>query len=446
MRISVAPGGLDSNKGDQALVAASVALAKSISPSVDIGVIGSSGSGLANDSGEMRHTKNLGVELFCSILTSPRREKLRRAGAEDGVNVRLAMAINALKDFTWSFSLLAVCRIPFIARLFLSRPKQQTYKFLRDSNYIFIKGGGFIYSYRGLRYYYYIYMQLYLIMLAHRLGVQVIIMPNSFGPFVSRFSKWLVARVLNRCTLIATRERISHQRLLDIGVKGGLIRSLPDIGFMTKGIDKVRAKELLLRAGLNSTERLVGFTVRPWRFPLHKNPAKAWENYINTMVALVKHVIEKNYKPVFFPQSIGPHDHEDDRIAIRTVCRKLKPNSYYVVDGDWLPSELVGMYGMMEFFVGTRMHSVIFAVINAVPAIAISYQGPKATGIMRDIGLSDFVIPIESATPKCLKNMFNALVENKESVADQISKAVSQIHGELEKWKREIMQVCQAYN
>ena len=159
-------------------------------------------------------------------------------------------------------------------------------------------------------------------------------------------------------------------------------------------------------------------------------------------MALANYVIEKGYRPIFFPQSIGPHDHEDDRIAIETVCEKLESNSYYFVDGDWLPAELVGMYGVMEFFVGTRMHSVIFAMIDGVPTMAISYQGPKAAGIMQHIGFSDYVIPIESATPERLKDMFDALVENRQAISSQINKAVSRIHCELEKWKQEIAQLC----
>lgn len=70
---------------------------------------------------------------------------------------------------------------------------------------------------------------------------------------------------------------------------------------------------------------------------------------------------------------------------------------------------------------------------------------PKAAGIMQHIGFSDYVIPIESATPERLKDMFDALVENRQAISSQINKAVSRIHCELEKWKQEVAQLCCAY-
>lgn len=70
-KISIAPGATDSNKGDQALVVASITLTKRLFPSAEIGVISTSPSDLTEDTGEMRHTKHLGIETLCSILPSP---------------------------------------------------------------------------------------------------------------------------------------------------------------------------------------------------------------------------------------------------------------------------------------------------------------------------------------------------------------------------------------
>lgn len=440
-RVCIAPGAIDSNKGDQALIATCIILCRQIfGENADIGVIGAAEPGEDIKQGELRHTRRLGVKLFNSILHSPRREKLERAGAEDTFHVKLCMTFNAVADFLWSLILLFICQNKRFASVFLKGSKQKTFDFLSSSDYLFIKGGGFIYAYRGLRYYYYLYFQLYLIMLAQRLRIKVMIMPNSFGPFDTKFGCYLTRRVLNKCTVVATRELISTQRLLDIRVDEERIRSLPDMAFTLEPIEKSQAESKLKKAGIDRLERLVGFTVRPWRFPGCSDPARAWSNYIDSIVSLSRHVKSKSYTPVFFPQSIGPHDHEDDRIAIREVLKRLGDEGVFFVNGDWLPQELAGMYGLMDFFVGTRMHSVIFAMLGAVPVIAISYQGPKAQGIMEQALLSDYVINIDSVTPNALQEMFDHLSADKNSVVEKIQLAVKKFGHQLDEFKCEIIE------
>ena len=52
--------------------------------------------------------------------------------------------------------------------------------------------------------------------------------------------------------------------------------------------------------------------------------------------------------------------------------------------------------------IGTRFHSVIFALNSGTPSLAIAYGGNKAYGIMQEIGLSKYVYPIEDLQPKRL--------------------------------------------
>ena len=98
------------------------------------------------------------------------------------------------------------------------------------------------------------------------------------------------------------------------------------------------------------------------------------------------------------------------------------------------------MYGLMDFFVGTRMHSVIFAMLSAVPVIAISYQGPKAQGIMEQALLSNYVINIDSVTPDALQEKFDKLSDDKNSVVDKVQSAVKKFRYQLYEFKFEIIE------
>ena len=78
------------------------------------------------------------------------------------------------------------------------------------------------------------------------------------------------------------------------------------------------------------------------------------------------------------------------------------------------------MYSYYDLVVGTRFHSVIFALNVETPAIAIAYGGYKATGIMADIGLSEYVIPIEQPDASLLIKMVDQVWLRESEIKDKI--------------------------
>lgn len=434
LRVSIGPGVVDSNKGDQALVSESVRLARQIYPDAEIRLISNLAAGLESEDGETRHTRRLGVEALAPLLPSPRRGSLNRAGAVDTRWHTVRMGLTALFDAAWSLVFLVVCKYPRLANMMLGADKRKTCAFLRSSEVLIVKGGGFIYGYKGLRYYYFLYYQLYLFMAAMRMGVPVVILPNSFGPFYTGFSKWLTRRVLNRCKLVAAREKISYEWLEKIGVDMGPVSLMPDLAFMLEPGSAEDAERRLEAVGVDLARPKLGVTLRPWRFPGHDDPQAAWRNYLGAVTEALNHALSKGWQIVFLPQSLGPHDHEDDRIAIRQVMERLPAEQRKFADGDWLPADLAAMYGQMDLMLGTRMHSVIFGLVSGVPALAISYQGPKATGIMQAVGLGDFVVPIEQTRGEKLIELFDRLADEREARSRQIIEHVTRFRAELTAW------------
>jgi colanic acid/amylovoran biosynthesis protein len=129
------------------------------------------------------------------------------------------------------------------------------------------------------------------------------------------------------------------------------------------------------------------------------------------MAALVEHVRASGYEPVMFAHVQGPGAHEMDRDAIDECCSALPGAARpVVVDGDFNCRELKAMYGLMAAMVGTRFHSCIFALSERVPTMAIEYQGYKASGIMSEIGLEDYVISIGDASPARMCSTFDRMI------------------------------------
>ena len=62
----------------------------------------------------------------------------------------------------------------------------------------------------------------------------------------------------------------------------------------------------------------------------------------------------------------------------------------------------------LDYLVGTRFHSVIFALTARVPCIAIGYEH-KTRGIMRDLSLDGWVLPARDLSAAGLYGLFGKL-------------------------------------
>jgi colanic acid/amylovoran biosynthesis protein len=438
--VIIGPGALDSNKGDQALVAEAIRFSRLVYPEARIYVENDTPDG---HSDELRATKSLGVLPTPALLASPRTGKLQRTGFRDSRWASIRMAAKAVIDFVKSLFVLLTCRrLPYLSGLALSSEQRSTLQALSRASLYVVKGGGFIYSYKGIAGCYYLYYQLYRFLVAHTLGVPVVVLPNSFGPFENHGTRVFARLVLDRCKAIACRESRSAHTLRTLGIRESLIEEVPDMGWTVRPEHEAVAEEFRAFRESKQPNRLVGLTVRPWRFPGHPDPQKAWRTYVRCIREFVTWLNHAGYVPVLFSHSIGPHDHEDDRIAIREVVQDMSQRCK-VISGDFSPGQLKAMYRLVDFFVGTRMHSVIFALGMNVPSIAISYQGPKAPGIMAECGLSEFVLDISSVETSALIERFESLVAREMAIRERIASAVENFTTSLEKWMYETAVVLQ---
>jgi colanic acid/amylovoran biosynthesis protein len=69
------------------------------------------------------------------------------------------------------------------------------------------------------------------------------------------------------------------------------------------------------------------------------------------------------------------------------------------------------------------MHSNIFALSLGVPTLAISYQ-PKTDGIMAQLGLGAFVLPITGLSPGHLWQAFDHLRESAGEVREKLRRVI----------------------
>lgn len=277
-----------------------------------------------------------------------------------------------------------------------------------DADIIMSKPGGFLYSSgRGLV----LFINLYSLIMALIAGKPLYIFPQSYGPFFHLWERLLVRWTFSRTKIIMAREPVSYNLLNSLEIPSSKSLLLPDLAFTYVGKPQEFAVNWLTENGIDihTNKPFLGFTVINWsgenkRF-LHQ------ERYEKAVAMAARKFVEHyNGKVIFFTQVTGPSYSQDDRIPTRRVLAQLEDLSedVFFIEHPLPPDILKSIYGLMDIFIGTRMHSNIFALSEGVPVIAIGYQH-KTMGIMEMLELEKWTLDINHFEIEQLLSLFHSL-------------------------------------
>ena len=412
-KVLLLPNNTDLNRGDQALVWESIRLIEDIyNNDVYISIIE---SGVSSDDIKRQswQTHERGYHLISPILKHPSRFSVTRAHkrVNYGIFDVFLWGLVALYDlFTSSLLLSNQVILNVVGTLFLSQQENATLACIKEADYVYVKGGGFIHSYGKITDGYQMYYNLFLILLAQRYGKNIYFFPNSIGPIKNKYAKKLVNMVLEKAKVVSVRENISKiflDRYLSISCQ-----KYSDLGYYLEDLSSLNAEKYMSKY-INTKKKIVGITLRPWRFPDVEDCGERYKEYVCCMSKFVEEINKDGFQVVFFVHTLGPSAHENDFIAINDVVSTFcQQNKYPIIKDEKLNCyDMMRLYGQCDYFVGTRFHSVIFAQNMYVPAISISYGGNKGIGIMEELNLSQFAININDVSFENLIYTFHLLTE-----------------------------------
>jgi len=164
----------------------------------------------------------------------------------------------------------------------------------------------------------------------------------------------------------------------------------------------MQMKKYLESIGVKFNNNILGITLKKF---LSHSKQKRYEESFKTFIDENSH----DNTILLIPQITATEQHDDDRIVSEKVYNKLfsKKNVFLIKD-EMNAFSLKGIYENLNYLIGTRMHSCIFSLTALVPTLAIEYEY-KTSGMMRDLGLSEWVIKMEDVEPEILNNRFQKL-------------------------------------
>jgi len=252
------------------------------------------------------------------------------------------------------------------------------YFIIKERPAIIVGGGGILYG-NSVRF----YSVIALISKALRLDLSII--GVSVGPqlnheivgfydYHSKFSginKVCVKFLFETAKYASVRDKLSKAILTNSGVRRNVAVE-NDLALSLDSIDENYAHELLYNhIPADSPRPYIGLNLR-------YIPHDETRNRIITEISkVINFASERNISVIFLPMGNeydGPLINYD-QIMFDLIRRKSsRTGNFYLLRGKYHPSEMLGIFGLMDAVIGMRLHSIIFAYSKGIPSYGIAYE------------------------------------------------------------------------
>lgn len=301
--------------------------------------------------------------------------------------------------------------------------KYENYKSLENSDYIIVCGGGFLGGKKFDS-----FMHLFQIYVNTKFGKKVIMMGTSVEPITNKFVRKVTEKVLKKVDFIYAREVITFDYLKEF-MPENKFELIPDMAFMLKD---VRKEIKYVKDWKEKYDFIYGLTVRKWNFPGENNGGKLFENYKKELAKFIEYKAKKdNSLFVFVPQVIVEHGNDADVAKdIKDLLDDTIKNHFIILEDDFHPNEIKQLIWNFDYFIGTRMHSNIFATSMLIPTIAIAYE-KKTNGIMHTVELDDFVLEMKNLKFESLKEKSEKQMLEDKKIRMKLENRINEIRVEI---------------
>jgi len=262
---------------------------------------------------------------------------------------------------------------------------------------IFISGGGSLLqdvtSLRSVPYY------LGLIFLAQVFNLKTIFFAQGVGPVNNSFYRFLIKKVLSRVDFLSVRDLNSKLFLEEIGIERNKIKLIDDPVY---GLNICKGSD----SEVSNTKK-IGVSVRSWQD----------NSYLQKVAEFLNYLIKKEeYTVTIFPF----HEGEDERVSEQ--LKNMLYTQAEIIDYTDDMKKINNLYSTFDVFIGVRLHSLIFAAINCVPFIGISYD-PKVESLIQEMNYQPN-ITTDNITEEQLIKSYDIIKDEKKEIKDRIDRIV----------------------
>jgi polysaccharide pyruvyl transferase WcaK-like protein len=131
----------------------------------------------------------------------------------------------------------------------------------------------------------------------------------------------------------------------------------------------------------------------------------AIEAQCRVLAAAADYLAERG-RVVFVPMNTEPPD--SDVIVQQAIRRRrARPGAVHLIERQYRPREIAGLFSRCRLTLGVRLHSLIMAAAVGCPIVAINYA-PKVAGFMGLLGAEADMLDLEGLTFEALRARLDA--------------------------------------
>jgi len=316
---------------------------------------------------------------------------------------------------------------------------KKKFKLLEESDIIIYAGGGYLGGTYNL------FPTIITLYLSKKLGKKVYLSGITIEPPRSFLSKYLIHTVLDSIDLITVREPISMKVLneLKISTKKFLTS---DYAFLLKCLNENESNDLFQRLSISKDNTIkIGLSLMELDTLKAHHTVNEVNSYENSIIKAMELILKKTNCIIYlFPFQ------RDKKVNDLSICKNVKnnlglfSNRIKIINENFSPEQIKTIIGFMDIFIGTRFHSLVFALSQKVPTIAIGYK-QKNIGLMQMINLEEWLLDFsfngEQLAEKALK-----LLDNRKKIIMKISEKIPDLEMNAQRNFELIHELIQAKN
>lgn len=262
--------------------------------------------------------------------------------------------------------------------------------------------------------------RLYYLSIGLFLKKPVIIFAEGLGPFKSKFGRKISKIFFNKCTYISVRDEVSHEYLIDLGIKSK-IDVVPDSAFLLekaddKNLNYKEANRLLVGISVSELATKYGFK--------YGDEEDSYLGFIRFMSEVSSYIIDTyNADIIFVPHVIQIE--RDDHKTSEDICNLIKNYSHTrIADKNLDARQLKSIISYCDLMIASRMHASIAAISTGVPVIGIAYSH-KMEGIFSMMDIKS-VVNIKDLNWEFVK-LIDVTIHDKEVIVKNILSKIDEI-------------------
>jgi polysaccharide pyruvyl transferase WcaK-like protein len=324
--------------------------------------------------------------------------------------------LKVIMAFIEIFRMLLVIMLPLgLSNMFLYQSERHTLKAIKCCDACIIKGGSIFTNENNLRSMFALTRLCMFYMLLKKCKVPYYLSGQSMGPVYGRWCTYWVNRVIEGANIVYVRE-------MECISKYPYLR-YPNNYYYSNDTAFLLPFEVVAAPAIDLDVLNIGFTVRPTDNRI--------SIYIDVIADVMRYCVDILHAKIHIFQQVSyieDPDHETACNIIKALGESYRKEITYH-QFDYTPQQLKYLYGRMNVFVGTRLHSTIFAMSMYVPCICLPYHGTKAQGIYRNLGVPEMIVDDLSVKAICTK--IDYAMKNADTIRSTLQETVQQAREEV---------------